>query len=1090
VISLSKIEGGAASTGGAVKHLMNATITPEQSRLAAYYNRLPEPDKDLVAAAYEIADGVPFSEAMDKLVMSYLNAGHDPDGLFVYEEKVGERLSALADRIIDDREEGHDTLYAPVAVIKPDLHPMVAEALGIQVGDILSYRQVESLLAGRRADNEPIEGKKYAAERERPIDPRTGVVRRSPPTGSIDLTVSPSKSFAVTWAFSNDLEKAKLFNCHLEAAREAVAYIGEGIAVARIGKDGAEGQERGHLAWLEFTHHTSRKVGEVITNEKGEQTVVIDDKVRGDPEPHTHFLIPNAVVCESGRVGSLDTAAIRGLRYEADAYYQARMATKLREAGYDVVLDERTGSARMTAIPQEMCDLFSKRSLTGEKVARQYTASRGEDWDALTLEDQAARIKNATQLPSQKEAGGKDDMADFEGWRRQAIEAGWEPPTSFLGMGPPTPELTPEERQRQAYEIAVERLADKLERKAVLSRHEVRSEAFVGLIHAGNAGGVVDADAVTKLMRDHGIMQRGERTELIWGREEGKRQSWVSTALHERDELEFVRLAKSAAMDRSLVLSPDRIDAAARESGLDFTTKNGKEQLAAIHQLGQAGRFAVTLGAAGSGKSSMLKVLGSAWHEQGRDVWAASLAWRQADDLVKAKIDRNNLKAFSVLLDGIRDGSIKLTSRSVVAVDELALLGTFQGLSLLREREKHGFSIVALGDDRQVTSIQAGQIVDLCRQALSEENIPAILTTQRQQSEREQIAVGLLRENRAAEYLAMKREAGEVDLVAGRAEDVIARTAALYAERLTTTGHAPSISTPTNGEAHAISEAVRVERRKLDLVGPDLHTVKATDGERQYDLKLAKGDHVRLFESTKADVGGKYRKSIGRNGSIMEVLDVGKDGIRLRNADDDRTGFVEWRRLAPKGGRPKLAYGNASTIHTSQGSTANEHILSLPRGSKTIDGGEAYSASTRHRHNSYLITSAMAEYVDVRASRHRNDTSPVTDDDRIANIAHHMISRSSDDDLATKMTQRSTSLGRGTVRGFHAAHQTPAHRQAIGQSPSEAPELHQAQQVAREPSVQQIVREMAQTVQRTVEQTMQLAQEHVRTIRRGRGMSR
>ena len=75
MISLSKIEGGAASTGGAVKHLMNATITPEQSRLAAYYNRLPEPDKDLVAAAYEIADGVPFSEAMDKLVMSYPQPG-------------------------------------------------------------------------------------------------------------------------------------------------------------------------------------------------------------------------------------------------------------------------------------------------------------------------------------------------------------------------------------------------------------------------------------------------------------------------------------------------------------------------------------------------------------------------------------------------------------------------------------------------------------------------------------------------------------------------------------------------------------------------------------------------------------------------------------------------------------------------------------------------------------------------------------------------------------------------------------------------------------------------------------------------------
>ena len=51
-------------------------------------------------------------------------------------------------------------------------------------------------------------------------------------------------------------------------------------------------------------------------------------------------------------------------------------------------------------------------------------------------------------------------------------------------------------------------------------------------------------------------------------------------------------------------------------------------------------------------------------------------------------------------------------------------------------------------------------------------------------------------------------------------------------------------------------------------------TVRATDGERNYTLALAKGDRVRLFRWT----GAKYEKGrgggIGRNGSVLEVIDA------------------------------------------------------------------------------------------------------------------------------------------------------------------------------------------------------------------------
>ena len=58
------------------------------------------------------------------------------------------------------------------------------------------------------------------------------------PTGSIDFTVSPSKSVSVAWAFSNSLEQAKIYDAHIEASREAVGYITDKMGVARTGAGG------------------------------------------------------------------------------------------------------------------------------------------------------------------------------------------------------------------------------------------------------------------------------------------------------------------------------------------------------------------------------------------------------------------------------------------------------------------------------------------------------------------------------------------------------------------------------------------------------------------------------------------------------------------------------------------------------------------------------------------------------------------------------------------------------------------------------------------------------------------------------------
>ena len=238
------------------------------------------------------------------------------------------------------------------------------------------------------------------------------------PIGSYDFCPQPHKSVSVAFAFAQPIEQAMIFNAHLDAARYAVGVIAKEIGVCRIGAGGEDGEVRGHVAWLEFTHLTERR------------TKLTDgSELAGDPGLHTHFLIPNAVFAEDGRVGSLHTARVRGLIFEASAIYNAKLAQNLRDVGMEAKLDHDIKACVMPVIPTDACELFSKRSRGIEAQAKRTSSERGEDWASLTQEEREARKELAARGIQWSNKGGKDDVADFDAWKRQADEAGWQPPS-------------------------------------------------------------------------------------------------------------------------------------------------------------------------------------------------------------------------------------------------------------------------------------------------------------------------------------------------------------------------------------------------------------------------------------------------------------------------------------------------------------------------------------------------------------------------------------------------------------------------------------------------------------------------------------
>ena len=420
-----------------------------------------------------------------------------------------------------------------------------------------------------------------------------------------------------------EAERNIIAQAHKDAVASALRYVETEIGHARRGKGGRAGFDAGQIGWISFDHYSSRPTVEVARTDPATgqaYTELVTFKVAGDPQLHTHVAIPNVVLTEDGRVGSLDLQRLKGRVHEFGALYQAHLATNLRKHGVEVVLDEPTGAARLTAIPDQVRDAFSKRTRNGTDAARAYAKSAGLDWDKL---DDTRKIGLAKQgVQGDPRQVKQDDLGDWASWHRQAAELGWTPRSVLrpergqgreLGLGQEERESR-EVRLAQAYEVAVGVLDKALQRRAVVDGAELRVAAARGLVASG-VEGPADIDAVLKSFTARGVRQDGQTTQLVWGfasDAQGQEAARITTTLQAQRETDFLTLAREAAADRRSALSPAALEAAvarfSERTGVDFSeTAHGRTQRAVM---GQNRRNALNLtvtGRTGNGRNNFSK---------------------------------------------------------------------------------------------------------------------------------------------------------------------------------------------------------------------------------------------------------------------------------------------------------------------------------------------------------------------------------------------------------------------------------------------------------------------------------------------------
>ena len=233
-------------------------------------------------------------------------------------------------------------------------------------------------------------------------DPTTGspllVGLRERTVKAFDLTFSAPKSVSVLWALGTEPVADVVMGAHREAVATALGFLEERAALARIQVDGV----RRHVptdgwAVAGFVHRTSRA---------------------GDPQLHTHCLVPNVVRREDGRCVAIAARPMFVWARAAGSIYQAELQRLLSlRLGVEWQPD-RHNTREIAGFTPEVLRTFSKRTVEIEAELE----ATGARYESPALRMRADDEASLATRPAKDHTATPETL--FGRWQAEAAEVG------------------------------------------------------------------------------------------------------------------------------------------------------------------------------------------------------------------------------------------------------------------------------------------------------------------------------------------------------------------------------------------------------------------------------------------------------------------------------------------------------------------------------------------------------------------------------------------------------------------------------------------------------------------------------------------
>jgi len=362
--------------------------------------------------------------------------------------------------------------------------------------------------------------------------------------------------------------------------------------------------------------------------------------------------------------------------------------------------------------------------------------------------------------------------------------------------------------------------------------------------------------------------------------------------------------------------------------GPAFSTMRPDQRQAFLHALGPEG-LAIIDGQAGTGKSYTMAAIRTAYEANGYRAIGLAPTNVVAEDMTRDGFGRT--ATVHSELFALKNARSKWDERTVVIVDEAAMLDTKLMASLVGEARDAGAKLILIGDDRQLASIDRGGMFG----ALKDHHGAAGLTdVARQHKDEDRRAASMMAEGNFADALGIYQAKGGIHWTRTQGE---ARTA-LVDEWAKDSAAAPDRSrfvfAYTNADVKELNTEIRAVRRERGELGSD-HMLPTTDGWQRF----APGDRIQFVGTNKKE--GLHNGAVG----TVSVIEGTKVTVQLDGRRDDTKVFdaVEFQ---------SIRHGYAGTIYKGQGRTLDQTYLYH---SEHWRSSASYVALTRHREKTELF---------------------------------------------------------------------------------------------------------------------------------------
>ncbi|WP_345376779.1 MobF family relaxase [Frondihabitans cladoniiphilus] len=830
-----------------------------------------------------------------------------------------------------------------------------------------------------------------------------------------DLVFSPAKSVSTLWGLGDNDTRKVIEDAHEAAIADTVKYLEDEAIATRAGTNGvAQIDVEGGLIATRFRHYDSRT---------------------GDPQLHDHLVVANKVKGVDGKWRTIDSKLLHRQGVAASEFYNSRVMDRVTEGlGVTTELREVTRGKRpvveIAGIDDRLTTGFSTRSAgikdAMKKLEQDYRRDHGR---APDLKARIALAQQATlDTRPQKETGRS--LADLRtAWRARAIETvGARVVDSVLrdaraaarggnAGGGTVEQITIEQASARVVEIVSEH-------HAVWGPHMIEAETRRFVQAERTKGNVVEGtvEQITKhaLTTDsitvtppapHGAFQPLTRKDGVSIYEHKGSQLLSSrTVLAAEDTL------LEAARDRTLrPVSRETFDRIAEAEGKHLDA--GQRALAGEFATSST-RLVVGTGPAGTGKTTALQVAARAIAAEGGRMVGLAPSAAAADVMADAiGVDAHTIHSFThgkgsltELLHG--EGPVEgvdLKAGDVIVVDEAGMAGTTNLAKVTRIAERHGAHVRLIGDDKQLSAVEAGGALRLLEHEVGSVKLEVL---HRFSNREEAEATKLLRDpTGTGDPFAWYVDNGRVT-----GGDVDRMTADVFSgwQHDTDAGLQSVMVAKTNATVSELNGRAQALRMGQGLVR-GRESAPLHDG-----LSAYRGDTIvtRMNDSQLKTSGGRDRV---KNNDVWTVEKAHQDGslsvVNLRSGAKITLprAYVE----------KSVELGYASTLHRTQGMTADTaHVLADASTSREL----AYVGLTRGRHENHLYveTEEAQPVSEVLASIARTSDATVSATETIRN-EHARV-----DNLVTLIDQYSDVTERADVLRFaRVADQALGHDTAV-----------------------------------------------------------